>query len=104
MPLNSATRESAEVMYLGRSDPFAYDAGEFNGRPFPAGNSLTIVVGVGDVGYAEIKVKGKDFPKVWPVIDSLGRGTMIEVEYDTARVRGALPELKAIRALANAGK
>lgn len=103
MPLKAATRDAERVVFLGRSDPYTYEAGEFmppDGRQpiaFPAGTTATIVVGFDDVGYAEVKIKGRDFSKVFPVIEKLGRGVQLDIEYESPRSRGQLPELKSVR-------
>lgn len=97
MALKPSTREVERVIFLGRTSPSAYEAGEFDGRSYPAGHTLTLVVGLDGVEYAEVKVKGRDFPNVWPVLEKLDRNAVIEIEYESPRARGQLPELKGVR-------
>lgn len=103
MALNAA-RGTDRVILLGRSEPFAYEAGEFRGRPYPAGRSLSVCVGHDDVGFSVLKVKGKDFDRLWPILQPLGRGVELEIDYTDPRMQGQQRELVDVRVLAHAGK
>jgi hypothetical protein len=82
MALASASgHEFEEVLYLGHSVPHDYKGGEFNGQPFPAGTSMLIYVGTGDVIVHELKVKGKEYEAVNAVLRNCGRGMGLLLEY-----------------------
>lgn len=103
MALNAA-RGADRVVLLGRSEPFAYDAGEMNGKSFPAGRSFKVIVGHDEMGYTELKVKGEDFHAIWSVVQPLGRGVELEIEYEDPRMRGQLRVLRSVKVLAHAAK
>lgn len=91
-------REQRRVLLLGYTTPRAYDAGEFKGKPFPAGMSMKVCIGHDDFGFDVLKVKGRDFSEVWPTIEQCARGVEIDIEF-TAGSNGDPGLLHAARKL-----
>lgn len=87
------------VEFLGCTAPYQYEAGSFDGRPFPAGMTMKVCVGtVGSDGQAAdfyiMKLKTEATQRFGHAIQSIPRGSMVEVTYTR---RGAAFELVAIR-------
>lgn len=101
-----APRSSAVCRLLGYTPPKDYEAGvieDGNKRiKFDAGTSMRVWVATDDsMGVTTLKVKTEDIRSVWSVLEPLGRGVEVEVEYS---VTSGNYRLHGVKALANAGK
>lgn len=91
----STALNTEDVLFLGHSDPEPYDAGNINGKPFDGGYTMKIAVGFDDINVAMLKVRGKNFQRIYNLIENLERLEDLTITYrdaDTSK-RGDLPEL-----------
>jgi len=88
MALKQATATDT-VIFLGASAPFPYDGGVYEGRPYAGGVSRRICVGTADGSdFYVMKLKTAAALEFGALLDSLGRGVMIDITYVNQAGRG----------------
>lgn len=77
----------ASVTFIGRSEPFSYDAGVIEGTTFEGGTTFRVCVAWGKLDYQEFKVKGTDYAEVWPKVKDLVRGAEVKITFRPAAAK-----------------
>jgi len=78
--------ETGRCEFFGRTEPRDYEAGSYNGNAYPAGTSMRVLVGWNDLDFMVLKVPGKNFHNLWPVLSQFGsRGIVVDIGFERPR-------------------
>jgi len=86
-----------DVVLLGVGEPFSYEGGTYEGRPYAAGVTRRICVGSLDGrDFYVMKLRTAEVERLRPVLDSIGRGVQVRIRYVSHRGQYQLLDLEAI--------